>query len=88
MLFWKRYIDDTLTIVKECSNNHTSTIKFLPSIMQFTFEMESSERIPLLDMVIIQGKSSIEATVYRKSTDTGIFLTGSHLYPTYGNQGC
>ena len=56
--------------------------------MQFTFEMESSERIPLLDMVIIQGKSSIEATVYRKSTDTGIFLTGSHLYPTYGNQGC
>ena len=27
--FWKRYVDDTLTIVKEVSINHS--IKFLPS---------------------------------------------------------
>ena len=41
--------------------------------MQFTFEIESSGRIPFLDIFIIWKKSSIETTVYRKSTDTGIY---------------
>ena len=47
-------------------NNHS----FHPNI-QFTFEIQSSGKIPFLDIVIIQKKSSIE-TAYRKSTDTGI----------------
>ena len=39
--FWKRYVDDTLTIVKEGSINHVlqQLNSFHPNI-QFTFEIE------------------------------------------------
>ena len=73
--FWKHYVDDTLTIVKEGSINHIlqQLNSFHPNI-QFTFEIESSGRIPFLDILIIRKKSKIETTVYRRSTDTGIYL--------------
>ena len=59
--FWKRYVDDTLTIVKEGSINHVlqQLNSFHPNI-QFTFEIESSGRIPFLDILIIRKKSKIE----------------------------
>ena len=59
--FWKRYVDDTLTIVKEGLINHVlqQLNSFHPNI-QFTFEIESSGRIPFLDILIIRKKSKIE----------------------------
>ena len=71
--FWKRYVDDTLTIIKEGSINHVfqQLNLFHPNI-QFTSERELSGRIPFLDIFVIQKRSSIETTVYRKSTNTGI----------------
>ena len=66
--FWKRYADDTLTIVKKGSINHVlpQLNSFHPNI-QFTFEIESSRRIPFLDTLIIRKKSKIETTVYKKA---------------------
>ena len=74
--FRKRYIDDhIMEIVKEGSINyvHQQLNSFHPN-MQFSFEMEKQGRILSLDISIIRKKSSIETTVYRKSTDTGIYL--------------
>ena len=47
--FWKHYVDNTLTIVKEGLINHVlqQLNSFHPNI-EFTFEIESSGRIPLL----------------------------------------
>ena len=72
--FWKRYVDDTLTILKEGSINRViQQINFFHPNMQFTFEIESSGTISFLDILIIRKKSEIETTVYRKSTDTSIY---------------
>ena len=86
--FWKRYVDDTLTIVKEGSINHVlqQLNSFHPNI-QFTFEIESSGRIPFLDILIIRKKSKIETTVYRKSTDTGIYLNWFSFAPNTWKRG-
>ena len=80
--FWKRYVVDTLTIVKEGSINHVlqQLNSFHPNI-QFTFEIESSGRIPFLDILIIRKKSKIETTVYRKSTDTDIYINWFSFSP-------
>ena len=86
--FWKRYVDDTLTIVKKGSINHVlpQLNSFHPN-MQFTFEIESSRRIPFLDTLIIRKKSKIETTVYKKSTDTGIYLNWFSFAPDTWKQG-
>ena len=86
--FWKRYVDDTLTIVKEGLINHVlqQLNSFHPNI-QFTFEIESSARIPFLDILIIRKKSKIETTVYRKSTDTGIYLNWFSFAPNTWKRG-
>ena len=49
--FWKRYVDHTLIIVKEGSISHVlqQLNSFHPNI-QFTFEIESSGRIPFLEL--------------------------------------
>ena len=86
--FWKRYVDDTLTIAKEGSINHIlqQLNSFHPNT-QFTFEIESSGRIPFLDILIIRKKSSIETTVYRKCTDTGIYLNWFSFAPNTWKRG-
>ena len=74
--FRKRYIDDhTMAIVKEGLINHVhqQLNSFHPNI-QFSFEMEKRGRILSLGISIIQKKSSIETAVYRKSTETSIYL--------------
>ena len=93
MCFWKRLVDDTLTFVKEESFNHVlqQLNSFHPNI-QFTFQIESSGRIPFLDILIIRKKSGIETTVslkqqFKEKVQTQAFISPeSHLYPTYGNE--
>ena len=86
--FWKRYVDDTLTIVKEVSINHLlqQLNSFHPNI-QFAVEIESSRRIPFLDILIVKKKSKNETTVYRKSTDTGIYLNWFSFAPNTWKRG-
>ena len=77
-----------MTIDKEGSINHVlqQLNSFHPNI-QFTFEIESSGRIPFLDILIIRKKSKTETTVYIKSTDTGIYLNCFSFAPSTRKQG-
>ena len=86
--FWKRYVDDTLTIAKEGSINHIlQQLNFFYPNTQFTFEIESSGRIPFLDILIIRKKSSIETTVYRKCRDTCIYPNWVSFAPNIWKRG-
>ena len=80
--FWKRYADDSLTIVKEGSMNHVlqQLNPFHPNI-QLTSGIESSGKILFIDILIIRRKSKIETTVYRKSTDTDIYINWFSFSP-------
>ena len=70
-MIWKRYVDDTLCIVRkgEVENllDHLNSVR--PSI-QFTVEVEDG-LLPFLD-TLIKRKSdgSLDITVYRKNTHT------------------
>ena len=78
---WKRYVDDTFTIIK---NNWESFLKHLNSInpkIQFTCE-ENREHgsMPFLDILVTpEQDGSLKTSVLRKTTYTDLYLQwGSH----------
>ena len=68
-LFWRRFVDDTFTILQSCQK--TSFLEHLNSIdehIQFTSEEAGNDgSIPFLDVLIIPDEEgSMKTTVYRK----------------------
>ena len=41
---------------------------------QFTYELEIKKKISFLDVPLIRENSTLETTIYRKSTKNGIYL--------------
>ena len=78
-LFWKRYIDDVLCLLP---NNFKlqEFLEFINSIyptLKFTYEWESFNRIPFLDVMIHNLSSGLKFSVYRKPTNAESYL---HFY--------
>jgi len=74
--FYKRYMDDTLTLVRDHSNVIdllTTLNKAHPSI-QFTMEAAISNRLPFIGMEIIKADHRLETRVCRKTTNKGLVL--------------
>ena len=74
--FYKRYVDDTLTIMPDL----TSATTFLqvlnnchPSV-NFTMETEKDRLLPFLGMQLLNRAPNIETKVYIKPTNTGLLL--------------
>ena len=42
--------------------------------IQFTYEVEQNNKLPLLDVLLIKNANNEDTTVYRKPTDTNIYL--------------
>ena len=61
LLFWKRYVDDALTIVKKGPSYRVlpQLNSFYPNI-QFTFEREPRGGIPFLDILVIRKKVALK----------------------------
>ena len=75
--FWRRYVDDILTIIK--SSQIESFLNHLNSIdhyIQFTKEESRPDgSMPFLDILITPNEDgSLSTTVYRKSTQTDLYL--------------
>ena len=72
---WLRYIDDTITAVKPSAlNNYDSNI-------QFTYEVEASNKsLPFL-VQLLRNQQHIETTVYRKPTANDIYLHWDSFTP-------
>ena len=74
--FWRRYVDDTFTFVKE--ESITFVLEQLNSYhpnLQFTYELENAGKLSFLDILVIRQKNNrFETTVYRKNTNTDIYL--------------
>ena len=72
---WKRYYDDNNCFIKEDSIDHVMSVLngFHPSI-QFTYDTESNNRLSFLDVLIIRNGQSTKTCVYRKSTNTDIYV--------------
>ena len=74
--FWRRYVDDTFTLVKQ------ESIAFIPEQLnpyhpnlQFTYELQNVGILSSLDILVItQSNDNFETTVYRKNANRGIYL--------------
>ena len=76
LILWKRYVDDTITLVKngEIDNILHTLNSFHPNI-RFTFEKEKDNCIAFLDVCIErQADNHIHTSVYRKTTNTNIYM--------------
>ena len=79
---WSRYVDDTFAFAKpsEVENIHHQLNQYDPQI-QFTYETEAENRIPFLDVMIERKNDHLETSVYRKKTNTNIYMNWNSHSP-------
>ena len=80
---WKRYVDDTISYVKEESLEHVlSKLNGYHYNINFTYEIENDGKLSFLDVLVIRKDYEVETTVYRKRTNNDIYLHWQSLFPT------
>ena len=72
---WKRYVDDTFAFADPAKINNILEIlnSYHPNI-QFTYEIETNKQLPFLDVLLKRENSKIKTNIYRKSTNTNIYI--------------
>ena len=72
---WKRYVDDTICFVNSnCINHVLELLNSFHSNIKFTTEIEKENKISFLDILIICNKDVVNTTVYRKKTNTDLYI--------------
>ena len=73
---WKRYVDDTFAIVKRNSVDAIlNTLNRFHRNITFTHEIESGGKIAFLDVLVERtGNGTFESSVYRKPTNTDLYI--------------
>ena len=80
---WKRYVDDTISYIKEEFTEHVlSKLNGYHDNIEFTYEIENDGKLPFLDVLVIRKDYEVETTVYRKSTNNDIYLDRQPFSPT------
>ena len=80
--FWKRYDDDTICFVRNGYQEFVlSCLNSFNNSIQFTYETEKENEISFLDILIIRSGQKIETRVYRKSTNTDIYINWNSCAP-------
>ena len=85
---WKRYIEDTISYIKEESIEHVlSKLNGYHDNIEFTHEIQNDGKLPFLDVLVIRKDCEVETTVYRKSTNNNIYLHWELFSPTTWKRG-
>ena len=70
---WKRYADDTICFIKLTSINKVlETLNSYHTNIKFTIEIETENKILILDVLLIRNNSLASTKVYRKNTNMDI----------------
>ena len=74
--FYKRYVDDTLTIMPDLNeaNIFLDKLNSCHRNLKSNMEIADQNTIPLVAMNITKSGNRLETSVYRKSTNTGLLL--------------
>ena len=79
---WKRYVDDTICFVNSNRISHVlESLNSFHSNIKFTVEIEKGNKIAFLDILLIRYKDLINTTVYRKKTNTDLYINWNFLSP-------
>ena len=88
LLFWKRFVDDTFTIIKKDADiiKLTEILNSFDTEIVFTSEEETNNSIAFLDILITRApsnstKSAFSTTIYRKATYTGLLTKWQSFVP-------
>ena len=81
--FWRRYVDNTVYFVK------IGSIEYIRSVLssfhiniQFTYEVESNTKFSFLDVLLKRNDKNITTTVYRKESNSDVYLHWDSFTPT------
>ena len=78
---WLRYVYDTFVVLK----NKTKLSLILETLnsqqprIKLTYEEESNNRLPFLDVQVTKKNSKLPTTIYRKPTFTELYLRWTSL---------
>ena len=82
----KRYVNDTFCDVKISTVNDISNkINGFHQNIQFTYELEKNNKLAFLVVLLKCNKVSIETIVYKKPTDSDIYLNWKSFHIVLGN---
>ena len=85
---WKRYVDDTITSIKEESICHVSSkLNGYHDNIEFTYEIENAGKLTFLEVLVLHKDYEVETTAYCKSTTMTYIFTGSRFPQRHGNEG-
>ena len=85
ILLWKRYVDDTICFIKLTAINKVlETLNSYHTNIKFAIEIESENKISFLDVLLIRSNKLISTKVYRKNTNTDIYIIWKSFAPNNG----
>ena len=85
---WKRYVDDTFCFVNSNSINYVlESLNSFHSNINFTIEIEKEKKIAFLDILLIHNKDLVSTTVYRKKTNTNLYINWKSFSPNNWKRG-
>ena len=88
LLKWKRYVDNTFCYVKIGTvNDILNKLNRFYQNIQFIYELEKNNKLAFLDVLLIRNKEKIETTVYRKPTNSDIYLNWKSFSPCSWKRG-
>ena len=73
-----RFVEDTITFVKNDNNVY---------VLDQLSNLEHNNKPPLLDVLLIENTNNIDTTVYRKPTNTNIYLNWNLHAPSTWRRG-
>ena len=80
--YWRRYVDDTICFIKNGSVEHVlSALNNFHSSINFTYETESGNKLSFLDVKLICTDDNIETCVFKKPTNTDIYIHWNSFAP-------
>lgn len=82
--FWYRYVDDCLVLFTGSLDDLTELNIFLNSLhpnIKFTYEIESNNSLPYLDLLISRSNNAFEFQIYRKPTYTDCVIPFNSNHP-------
>lgn len=84
ILFYHRYVDDTLLLFNGNTRQLDKLHNHLNSIspkLKFTLEVEQSNRINFLDLTLEKAKNKLEFSIYRKPTTSTQTIHSTSFHP-------
>ena len=85
---WKRYVDDTFAFIDPDKLEEINDIlNSFDNNISFTHELEQNNQLPFLDALISNNNGDIQSTVYRKPTNTDVYINWNAHAPKIWKNG-